>query len=324
MTKTRGATIARKKDCNMNPYLHINRIEFVVTWRCTGRCRHCSVGDMADRTGGADHLPAEAAARVVREAADLYPLRSVMTFGGEPLLHADVTCAIHRAARDAGVPARQIITNGYFSRDKGRIREVAEALADAGVNDLLLSVDAFHQETIPLEIVRAFAHAVKAAGIEKARLQPAWVVNREHDNPYNARTRDILESLADTGLPAHYGNDIFLAGNAARHLADFYPPPRLDPADCCGRAPYTAPLDDVRSLSINPDGDVMVCCFPIGNVLRENLADIVGRYDPRQDEGMRAAMAGVPGLLALAEKWGLPVDPARCNGVCDLCKQVNR
>ncbi len=308
----------------MNRYLHIDRIEFVVTWRCTGRCRHCSVGDMADRPGGAAHLPAEVAARVVREAAELYPIRSVMTFGGEPLMHPEVTCAIHRAAKDAGIPARQIITNGYFSRDESRIREVAQALASAGVNDLLLSADCFHQETIPLEIVRGFAHAVKAAGIEKARLQPAWVVSRDQDNPYNARTREILESLADTGLPAHYGNDIFLAGNAARHLAACYPPPRLDPADRCGRAPYTDPLDDVSSLSIQPNGDVMVCHFPIGNVLRENLSDIVGRYDPHRHEGMRAAMEGVPGLLALAEKRGLFVDTGRCNGICDLCKQVNR
>ncbi len=308
----------------MNRYLHIERIEFVVTWRCTGRCRHCSVGDLVDRPGGAAHLPAEAAARIVRELADMYPIRSVMTFGGEPLLHMDVTCAIHRAAMEAGIPARQIITNGFFSREEGRIREAAAALRDAGVNDLLLSADAFHQETIPLAPVRAFARAVKAAGIEKARLQPAWVVNRGHENAYNSRTREILENLADTGLPAHYGNDIFLSGNAAKHLADFYPPPRLDPEDCCGRAPYTDPLDDVHSLSIQPGGDVIICHFPIGNVLRESLADIIRRYDPHQNEGMRAAMEGVPGLLALAEKRGIRVDAERCNDVCGLCRQVNR
>ena len=51
---------------------------------------------------------------------------------------------------EGGIPVRQLITNGFFSRDGDRIKEAAGRLAQSGVNNLLLSVDAFHQETIPL------------------------------------------------------------------------------------------------------------------------------------------------------------------------------
>lgn len=306
----------------MNPYLNINRLEFILTDRCTGRCEHCSVGERVKHPRGT-HVPEEAAVCAVRELAELYPVQSVMTFGGEPLLYPDVTCAIHRAAAESGVPRRQIITNGFFTRDERRIREVAQSLADAGVNDLLLSVDAFHQRTIPLEAVRAFALAVKTAGIPKARFSPAWVVNEAFDCPENARTRQILADLVDTGLPVHEGNDIFLAGNAAGHLSRYYPPARLDRKDRCGAMPYTEPLTDQRSLSIEPNGDVTVCAFVIGNICRESIREVVARYDPFATEGMRAAAAGVPGLLALAEKRGLQVDLSRCYSVCDLCKKVN-
>jgi MoaA/NifB/PqqE/SkfB family radical SAM enzyme len=270
------------------------------------------------------HVPMEAAVRAVRELADMYGMQSVMTFGGEPLLYPEVTCAIHRAAMESGIPKRQLITNGFFSRDEARIREVAQALADAGVNDLLISVDGFHQETIPLEPVRTFAEAVKAAGVERIRFSPAWVVNESFDCPENTRTREVLSQLADTGLPVGEGNDIFLAGNAIDNLSHYYPAAKLDMADCCGSMPYTEPLTNQTSLSIEPDGNVTVCGFVIGNVGEEAMRDIAARYDPFATEGMRAAAQGVPGLLALAEKRGVKVDLSRCWSVCDLCRMVNK
>ena len=306
----------------MNPYLKLNRLEFILTNHCSGRCRHCSAG--GSHTGTVHHVPLTASVQAVRDLAELFPMQSVMTFGGEPLLYPEVTCAIHRAAADAGIPKRQLITNGFFSRDEERIREVAARLADAGVNDVLLSVDAFHQEAIPLALVRAFALALKELGVSCLGWSPAWVVNEAFSCPENTRTREVLASLADTGIPVHSGNDIFLSGNAASNLAQYYPPACLDRDDCCGSMPYTEPLTHQTSLSIEPDGSVTVCGFVIGNVKRENMAEIVRRYDPFACEGMRAAMDGVPGLLALAEKRGVAVDLTRCYSVCDLCRRVNQ
>ena len=306
----------------MNPYLNIDRIEFIVTDVCTGRYRHCSVGERVMHPRRAHVLP-EDASRAVRELAEIYRVQSVMTFGGEPLLYPDAVCAVHRTAAECGIPQRQIITNGFFSRDETRISEVARALVRAGANDVLLSVDAFHQERIPMEPVQHFARALLDAGLSRLRLSPAWVVNEAFDCPENTRTREVLAAFEALGIPVHEGNDIFLSGNAATQLGHYYPPATLDRADCCGSMPYTEPLTAQTSLSIEPDGVVTVCGFVIGNVRRERMAEIVKRYDPHADEGMCAAMQGVPGLLALAEKRGIEVDLARCRSVCDLCRSVN-
>ena len=307
----------------MNPYLHINRLEFILTQRCTGRCRHCSAGEMVAHPKGT-HAPVEKSVRAIRELAEMYDMQSVMTFGGEPLLYPEAACAIHRAAKACGIPKRQLITNGFFSREEGRIREVAQALADAGVNDLLISVDGFHQETIPLEVVRIFALAAKDAGVEKIRYSPAWVVNEAFDCEENTRTREVLARLADTGVPVGEGNDVFLAGRAIDNLRHYYPPAALNMSDCCGSMPYTEPLTNQTSLTIEPDGSVTVCGgFVIGNVSTDSMRDVVARYDPFATDGMRAAAKGVPGLLALAEKRGIQVDMARCWSVCDLCRMVN-
>ncbi|MCI9412202.1 MAG: 4Fe-4S cluster-binding domain-containing protein [Eubacterium sp.] len=68
----------------MNPYTrNLNRIEFVVTYACTGKCKHCSEGE--HKLQG-EHLDGEKAAEAVYSVAEKYKMDSLMTFGGEPSL----------------------------------------------------------------------------------------------------------------------------------------------------------------------------------------------------------------------------------------------
>ena len=201
----------------MNQYLkNLNKIEFVVTYACTGRCKHCSEGD---HSFCGERIDPQIAADAVRKIAAEYDIKTVMTFGGEPLLYTDAVYAIMKTATELNIPKRQVITNGYFSKNGDKIREVAERLAACGVNDLLLSVDAFHQETIPLDAVKQFAAEAKKCGIP-IRLQPAWLVSVTDDNPYNRKTREILGSFADMEIPVGEGNVIFPEGNALKYLAN--------------------------------------------------------------------------------------------------------
>ena len=131
----------------MNQYLkNLSKIEFVVTDACTGRCKHCSEGE---HKSSGERIDPSVAAEAVKKIAREYDIKTVMTFGGEPLLYPETTYAVMRAAREMNIPRRQVITNGYFSKNAETVKAVAEKLAECGVNDLLLSVDSFHQETIP-------------------------------------------------------------------------------------------------------------------------------------------------------------------------------
>lgn len=307
----------------VSPYINIERIEFIVTYHCTGRCLHCSVGDMLGYCEGGHHVMGEKAAEAVQRLKAIFPVSSVMTFGGEPLLYSDDVCSIHRAAADAGISKRQLITNGYFSRDDRVIDCAVSELAAAGVTEILLSVDAFHQQTIPFEPVYRFACEAKRQGMN-IRLSPAWVVNKDHDDPYNNRTKELLSRFSDIEIHVGSGNDIFMAGNAAKNLSEYYPGPMLDMGQKCGCMPYTAPLTEVSSVTIVPNGDVEVCSFVIGNIYRENIEDIVARYDPFADETMRAVMNGAEAMLTLAEKRGLETDVSRYYSICDLCRLLNR
>ena len=250
----------------MNKYLkHLSRIEFVVTMACTGRCKHCQNGDPEN---GAEHLDAAVMERAIRSLCAHYKIKTIMTFGGEPLLYPDVVCAIHRTGSDLGIEHRQVISNGYFTKKRERIEEVVKALAESGVNDLLLSADAFHQETIPLEPVLYFAEQVVKAGIP-IELSPAWLVSREDDNPYNLRTREILCAFAALNIPTGKGNVVFPSGNALKYLREYFP------EDAVFFSPYEENPRDIRSLSFSANGDVLN-----GNLYQTDILEIIRNYRP--------------------------------------------
>lgn len=250
----------------MNKYTsNLNRLEFLVTLACSGRCKHCSEGD---HSGKDEHLSPETASQAVRELSGVYKLDSVMTFGGEPMLFPETVYAVHRTAKEVGIPKRQLITNGFFSKDSSDIRCAAEKLTECGVNDILLSVDAFHQETIPLEPVKIFAQAVLTSGGD-LRTSPAWLVDKNDNNKYNLLTREILAVFSDLGIKEGEGNIIFPDGNALKYLGEYFD-------DNAGyHNPYEEDPFDLRSISVEPNGAVLG-----GNLRNSSIVDIIENYRP--------------------------------------------
>jgi MoaA/NifB/PqqE/SkfB family radical SAM enzyme len=181
----------------MNRYFAVNRIEFAVTYLCNSRCQHCQLGDEEDRRRFPNHIDKTKAVEIVRKVGKEYGPKSIMTFGGEPLLYPETVYAIHKEAKKVGIPFRDIITNGFWSRKPDKIREIALSLVDSGVNVVSISVDCFDQEFIPLEIVRKAAESFVKAGIPRVSWNPCWVVSRDHNNMYNRKTKNILEKLKD-------------------------------------------------------------------------------------------------------------------------------
>lgn len=242
---------------------NLNRLEFVVTIACTGHCRHCSEGDHMTK---GEHIDGDIAAKAIYEICEHYTIESLMTFGGEPLLYPEAVCKIHKAGREMNIPKRSLITNGYFSKDTERIHEVAHMLSESGVTNILVSVDAFHQETIPLDYVKIFAKRMAEEGI-LIKAHPAWLVSVEDDNPYNLCTREILQEFRSLGIHSSSGNIIFPSGNAKKYLGEYFD----DHTEYVN--PYIQDPDDICTISFSPNGDVLH-----GNVNEKGILDILNSY----------------------------------------------
>jgi MoaA/NifB/PqqE/SkfB family radical SAM enzyme len=304
----------------MNKYLEPNRLEFTVTEKCSGKCKHCSVGEKKSNS----HIDVEVAKNVVNDLSKKYSLNSIMTFGGEPLLYSDTVCQIHTMANECNIKHRDIITNGYFSKNKDIIDKTSENICKSNASDVLLSVDAFHQETIPLEPVKYFAESLLRHGVLQLRTHPAWLVNEKDINPYNEETHKIINEFRNIGIEPTEGNIIFPAGNAVKYLGKYFS--KIDAIDIfspCGSMPYTGKLDEITSLGINPNGDVLVCSIKIGNVYENSIIDIVNNYDPYEQTITKILIeGGVRELYEYVINKGISVELNDCYSSCMLCNKL--
>ena len=247
----------------MNKHLkNLNRIEFVVTMACTGNCKHCSQGEHKSN----DKIDKTVASDAVRKIAKDYNIKSVMTFGGEPLLCPETVCEIHKTAKEMNIPKRQLITNGFFSKDYNKISTVAKDLSECGINEILLSVDAFHQETIPLEFVEFFATEILKYGIT-LKVQPAWLISPDADNPFNNKTKEILKTFNQMGIETNEGNVIFPSGNALRYLSEYFDLSKES------KSPYDEDPNDVRAICFSANGDILG-----SNVYKQDIMEILKKY----------------------------------------------
>ena len=250
----------------MNKFLrNLSRIEFVVTMACTGRCKHCSQGEHKSN----ESIDKDLAADAIRKITQEYDIKSVMTFGGEPLLCGDTVCTIHRVAKEMNIPCRQLITNGYFTKNHDEIKLVAQKIIESGVNEILLSVDAFHQETIPLEYVVEFAKSVNTAGIN-LKVHPAWLVSAEADNPYNSKTREILSAFNQIGIETGEGNVIFPSGNALKYLSEYFDTSKEF------KNPYDEDPADIHAICFSANGDILG-----SNIYKQDIMEILLSYSPK-------------------------------------------
>ena len=192
-----------------------------------------------------------------------------MTFGGEPLLFTETVCEIHKAATEMNIPKRQLITNGYFTKDKKKISLAAKKLKESGVNEILLSVDAFHQESIPVEYVELFAQAVLKEGIP-IKVQPAWLISPMKNNSYNVKTRIWLIPFKEMGIEENEGNIIFPAGNALKYLGEFFDKEKEY------KNPYQENPSDIRAICFSANGDILG-----NNIYEKNISEILSGYTPK-------------------------------------------
>jgi GTP 3',8-cyclase len=149
--------------------VHTN-LRVSVTDRCNIRCFYCMPDENVRFLPRRDILTFEEIERFVRVVAGLGVNKLRLT-GGEPLVRADLPKLVERLARIEGIHDVALTTNGIL------LAEQAQALKDAGLSRINISLDALTEETFRkiarrdgLDRVLAGIHAAKHAGFERIRL----------------------------------------------------------------------------------------------------------------------------------------------------------
>ena len=202
---------------------------------------------------------------------------------------------------------------------------IASKLAESGVTNMCISVDVFHQEYIPIDVVNHNVRALVDAGVT-VKWSPCWVNSREHDNQWNARTKAILNELKPLNVPEGEGNIVQPSGNALNFLREFLPAKNPSPQGGCEDVPYSSRLDQTKAISIEPDGNIPVCReFSIGNAGTQNILNILENHNPHKIPEMEAILqGGMAGLEEYAAHKGMSTAPGGYYSICDKCLDLRR
>ena len=120
----------------------------IMNYVCTAECRHCMFFSSPScpknyiTPGMAEHLAA-----VLEKAGT----SSVHIGGGEPFMNFSALCTLIEALNRHHVDVDYIETNAFWAKEDAVIRDRLAKLRDLGVTTVMVSVDPFHIEFVPLE-----------------------------------------------------------------------------------------------------------------------------------------------------------------------------
>lgn len=215
----------------------------------------------------------EEACSWVDQAQALGNLMLVGFSGGEPFLYLKEMTAVTRYASERyGLPS-VAATNAFWAVTPERAAATLRSLYDLGMRRLLVSVDDFHQEWIPLDRVRNCLGAAKSLQID-CTLQCVVTLSSKRLSYY-------LEALGVSQGERLVASEIPCTpvGSAATLLPnnDFPSHPGI-PNDYCTM---------LQALTVQPEGTVHLCCGPAftvdalaaGNLHTEALHSIIEKAE---------------------------------------------
>jgi cyclic pyranopterin phosphate synthase len=265
---------------------HTN-LRISVTDRCNIRCFYCMPDENVRFLPRRDILSFEEIERLVRVMAPLGVNKLRLT-GGEPLVRAELPRLVERLASIPGIRDIALTTNGIL------LEEHAQALKDAGLSRVNISLDSLTEETFRriarrdgLDRVLAGIHAAKRVGFQRIRLnavaikgitEPEVVPLTEFAREHGMEMRFIEFMPLDA--ENHWQHDQVLSGEEIRTLiedaiAPLEPAERPDPSqpatdfrfiDGGGTVgfinPVTQPFcEDCNRLRVTAEGKLRNCLF---------------------------------------------------------------
>ncbi|MFX0034828.1 MAG: hypothetical protein ACFE9I_04200 [Candidatus Hermodarchaeota archaeon] len=81
--------------------MKVKHVDFLLTFKCTAECRHCSYKAAPNRTGC---IKPKQTYQYLEELIKIFPLESVWVHGGEPFLYFESLEQIIRKANEMDIP----------------------------------------------------------------------------------------------------------------------------------------------------------------------------------------------------------------------------
>lgn len=274
-------------------------IHFLLTYACNYECSHCFLycGPHARGT-----FTLAQVREVLDEAERLGTVTAVYYEGGEPFLFYPLLLEGLRVAREHGFDTG-VVTNCYWATAVEDAELWLGPVRDAGVDDLLLSDDEFHNPKGSVSPAQRAAEAARALGLAAGSIR--------------IEAPTVEPPADDKGEPVVRGGALF-KGRAVEKLVPGLPLQSPDGFTACEHEELAAP----KRVHVDSFGHVHVCqgvC--IGNMWETPLSQLIGEYDAAAHPICGPLSRGGP--AALAKEYEVDLDSGFVDE-CHYCFLVRR
>lgn len=253
--------------------LRFSTLGLMLDYQCNIRCRSCLWGDELGN-------PVVADLREVRswidQAQELGTIHMVGISGAEPFVrYEDLRAIMYYAGRTYGLPSG-VVTNAKWAESPNVATMRLQELWDVGMRGLMVSVDDFHQEWVPLSRVRNCLDAGREIGMECTLQTVVTKTSKKLDDYIKELGYEEWQDLHTSQFKCTP------IGAAAKQIPvdEFEYQPGI-PNNYCTL---------FRVVNVLPDGSVYLCCgaaftcpsLKVGNLRKESLGTILERaeWDP--------------------------------------------
>jgi len=179
----------------------------LVNYECNAACRHCLYACSPGRS--ADYMTPETADKIC-SLLKMRGFNSIHIGGGEPFLNIDGLLEVIKVVHKAGITIEYVETNGFWAADESQALQYLNAIKSAGADALLISLDPFHAEYVPVGLPLRLAEMCKEVGLKKTLWPEKFqtiLSNIRHDKAHSKLELQkllspnyILESARTYGL----------------------------------------------------------------------------------------------------------------------------
>lgn len=242
---------------------------------------------------------------VLDEAAKLGTVEDIYFEGGEPFMFYPLMLEGIRLAKQKGFKAG-IVSNGYWSTNEEDARLWLEPLAQAGIDDLAVSLDELHYNDAADSPASIALKAAEALGM------PFYSLCKERPE-----VKPPSDPDHEKGAPEITGG-IKLRGRAVEKFAAGLP---TRPCSQFTECPYEELIDPKR-VHLDAYGNLHICQgISMGNCWQTPLSELVKNYQADPHPICGPLVRGGP--LALAQEYGLDL-PDELVDECHLCYEARR
>lgn len=290
--------------------MRLDGIAFLMTDKCNASCNMCC---FSCTPKGKALLDKEMIKNYIRQAAEIETVKTISFSGGEAILYYEQLKECMEYAKGFGLRTT-LVTNGFWAKNYEKGYEMIKGLVDAGMTDMSISVDKYHQEFVPIESVKNAICIASELGIMSA---VTMMDLKDGESVFNS-----IEALR----PEIYGKDlivypVFPAGKALETID----PDQLIRA--CDSSKAACPFD--HFITVLFDGTLMMCCtqfsvqIPMTHLGKFGETSIQEAIHNFQNNDFIYVMFsnGLSWYAELARNLGFPVEEKYCVS-CHLCHEL--